>query len=189
MSSRAETTRDRLRGAARSLIAEQGYDATTVEQIAAAAGMSHMTFFRHFPTKDAVLLDDPFDPMMAALVADQPSDLGAWERTRRGLREACRRLDERSAPRREDLRLVAEHPRLRAGAWANTRRTESVLVEALTASGSGHEESVLAVGACIGALMAVLLDWAQTDAATSLGDRLVDALDAMARQPERTALS
>ena len=49
-------TSDRIRACALRLFREQGYDATTVEQIAAAAGVSHMTFFRYFPTKEDVAL-------------------------------------------------------------------------------------------------------------------------------------
>lgn len=33
------------------LFLANGYEATTVQRIAAAAGVSHMTFFRYFPTK------------------------------------------------------------------------------------------------------------------------------------------
>ena len=49
-----ESTRERLLLTALELFEEQGYEPTTVEQIARAAGVTPMTFFRHFPTKDAV---------------------------------------------------------------------------------------------------------------------------------------
>jgi AcrR family transcriptional regulator len=45
-------TRQRLQEQALRLFVERGYEATTVEQIVAAAGVSHMTFFRYFPTKE-----------------------------------------------------------------------------------------------------------------------------------------
>jgi AcrR family transcriptional regulator len=47
--------RVRLVGAAVDLCAEQGYDATTVAQIAARAGLTKATFFRYFPDKREVL--------------------------------------------------------------------------------------------------------------------------------------
>ena len=59
--SRRERTRNELLGRALDLFEVKGYEQTSAAEIAAAAGVSEMTFFRHFPTKDRVLLDDPYD--------------------------------------------------------------------------------------------------------------------------------
>ncbi len=37
------------------------------------AGVSHMTFFRHFPTKESVVDTDDYDPMIAELIVGHPS--------------------------------------------------------------------------------------------------------------------
>lgn len=50
-----QRTRRRLLGFAMQLFAEQGYQPTTVAEIATAAGVSRATFFLHFPTKAALL--------------------------------------------------------------------------------------------------------------------------------------
>jgi AcrR family transcriptional regulator len=57
------------------LFHEQGYSATTVDQIAAAAEISPSTFFRYFPTKEATVLYDPFDPVLIAATLAQPAEL------------------------------------------------------------------------------------------------------------------
>jgi AcrR family transcriptional regulator len=54
------------------LFVEKGYAATTVDEIAAAAGVSHMTFFRYFPRKEAVVEYDEYDPMIEELIAARP---------------------------------------------------------------------------------------------------------------------
>jgi AcrR family transcriptional regulator len=59
-----------LRRAALDLFSKRGYDATSVSDIAAAAGVTERTFFRHFPTKDAVLFyrsQERFDVLGKAL--------------------------------------------------------------------------------------------------------------------------
>jgi AcrR family transcriptional regulator len=55
------------------LFAAQGYEQTTVEQIAAAAETSTTTFYRYFPTKEDVVLDDDYDAIVEATIAGRPS--------------------------------------------------------------------------------------------------------------------
>ena len=104
------------------LFLRDGYDATTVAAIARAAGVSHMTYFRHFPTKESVVLDDPYDPVIAERVAGQPAELPALERVRRGLAQSWADVPEPvDAEVRARIRLVAGHPGLRARMWENTQ--------------------------------------------------------------------
>ena len=71
---KTELTRERIETAAMRLFVEQGFEETTVAQIAEAAGVSEMTFFRYFTSKDAVVIDDPYDPVVAACIAERPRD-------------------------------------------------------------------------------------------------------------------
>src|SRR4029450_11623818 len=86
---KAETRRAIQEHALR-LFLENGYDATTVEEIAAAAGVSHMTFFRYFATKHAVVEDDDYDPAIAALIPARPADEDPLPAIRQALTGALR---------------------------------------------------------------------------------------------------
>lgn len=133
-----------------------------------------MTFFRHFPTKAAVLMDDPYDPFIGELVAAQPVGLSALDRACAGLAGAWAILP---TPDRDDtwrrVRLVAGTPALRACMWENIEQTRVVIAEALTAGGATAYEAQVAAGACLGALMAALLEWGQRDEGGL--DALIDA--------------
>jgi hypothetical protein len=50
----------------------------TVEQIADAVEVSPSTFFRYFPTTDALVLTDDYDPVMVERFRAQPPDRGWW---------------------------------------------------------------------------------------------------------------
>src|SRR4030095_16556006 len=63
----------------------QGYDATTVEQIAEAAEISPSTFFRYFKTKEDVVVEDRYDELVAAAIEATPPEVGPFETLRRAL--------------------------------------------------------------------------------------------------------
>jgi AcrR family transcriptional regulator len=78
-------TRATLIDAAVELCDRQGFERTTVDQIAAIADVSPRTFSRYFATKDAIalaLVDDATD-VAAAELARQPSDIDHFEALRR----------------------------------------------------------------------------------------------------------
>ena len=76
-------TRQAIRREAFRLIDENGYAATTVEQIADAADVSPSTFFRYFPSKESLLLADDLDPLILAAFDAQPPDLSPTQAIRR----------------------------------------------------------------------------------------------------------
>jgi AcrR family transcriptional regulator len=80
-----QRTRATLLDAAVELCDRQGFERTTVDQIAAIAEVSPRTFSRYFATKDAIafaLIDDAID-LAAAELARQPRELNHFEALRR----------------------------------------------------------------------------------------------------------
>jgi TetR/AcrR family transcriptional regulator, regulator of mycofactocin system len=77
MSRRPASSRADIERVAIRLFDEQGYDEATVDDIAAAAGISRRTFFRYFPSKNDVVWGD-FDAGLVALrkrLAETPEDV------------------------------------------------------------------------------------------------------------------
>lgn len=179
--SRSDATRDRLRMIALSLFLEQGFEETTVNEIASAAGVSHMTFFRHFPTKDSVVLDDPYDDVIAEAVLAQDRRLPALERVRLGIGTAWAALPEPTElETRSRVRLIAEHRGLLARSWENNRRTGDLIAKALVAEGVDPLEARVAAGACLAALMEALLLWGVSPSERELGPLVGEALNHLA---------
>jgi AcrR family transcriptional regulator len=108
-------TRAAIQRHALRLFREQGYAATTVEQIAEAAEVSPSTFFRYFPTKEDVVLYDPTDlPMFAAFEAEPP-DVPPMQAMRNAMRQVFGGLSgEDLAGQRERDRLIRSVPELRS---------------------------------------------------------------------------
>ena len=161
------------------LFREQGYDATTVEQIAEAAEVSPSTFFRYFPTKEDVVISDDYDPLMVAAFNAQPPELSPIQAMRGAMRSAfgnipAEELDEV----RERSELMLQVPELRAATLANLTQTMRLLT-GLVAERVGREPDDFAVrnlsGALLGVWIAVLFEWAarpDVDLATALDEAM-----------------
>jgi len=70
-------SRERLQGAALDLFSQQGYDSTTVAEIAALAGVTKRTFFRHFADKRDVLFAGAgeLEAVLAGAIVEAPREL------------------------------------------------------------------------------------------------------------------
>jgi AcrR family transcriptional regulator len=98
-----------IQSAAQLLFDEQGYEFTTVEQIAAEANVSRATFFNYFASKDAALLDqDPEERRKwRVLMNERPQDEPLWDSLSAILTRFCEGLRDRIPLQR---RLKAESP-------------------------------------------------------------------------------
>jgi AcrR family transcriptional regulator len=177
-------TRDRIRGCALRLFLEQGYEATTVEQIAAAAGVSHMTFFRYFPAKEDVALADSYDPMIARLLEQTPADWPLLQRIRVVLVQGLAQVYEtdRDALLAQN-RLIAATPALRDRLWADQIATQQLFLRALGEGEPGHPASLRArvtVAACLAAASTAILAWVENDGTPELPDLFGQAFETLA---------
>src|SRR6202012_2239047 len=73
-----DDVRKRLQLAALELFSKRGYEETTAAEIAAKAGVTERTFFRHFPDKREVLFDGDtaFIKALTSAVRHAPAELG-----------------------------------------------------------------------------------------------------------------
>ncbi|WP_433305456.1 TetR/AcrR family transcriptional regulator [Actinoplanes sp. CA-030573] len=109
--------RDRLVVAAVELFTEQGYDATTVAQIAERAGVTKSTFFRHFPDKRELLVagQETLSRLLAEGIAGAPATATPIEAVAAGLERASSAM----GPMNRDL-----GPRLKAAVAASAELQE-----------------------------------------------------------------
>jgi len=156
-------TRASLREHALRLFGEQGYHATTVEQIAAAAEVSPSTFFRYFPTKEDLVLQDDMDTRMIEALERQPAGLGPVAAVRAASRELFGSYTAADLDLiQQNMALTLSVPEVRARALDEFARTIAVVSEAL-AKRSGRPADDLAVrtiaGAIIGVIMSITMPW------------------------------
>lgn len=162
------------------LFVRHGYDATTVDEIAAAAGMSQRSFFRYFASKEDVVLVkfEAVGDLLAAALASRPASEDPWA----ALRSA---FDVIVDPTERDprhglvlLRITSQSPALRAGRLEQQARWQDLLTplvaERLSTTAAIHDARAAAVTAaalaCLNVANAV---WLDSDGTESLR-RLVD---------------
>lgn len=158
-----QQTRATIQAEALRLFTEQGYAGTTCEQIAAASGVSSATFFRYFPTKEDVVLQDD-EPLLTASVRDRPLQESPVVAVRNGIAEALTQI----LPTDEDAirartKLILSVPALRARLYEQQREGERLLARELAerAGADLDDLRVLAVSAALAAALTTAVErWA-----------------------------
>jgi AcrR family transcriptional regulator len=148
------------------LFLERGFDEVTIDEIAAAAGISPRTFFRYFPTKAHVLRNHQrflFDRLTKALV-DRPAREGSTTALRNAfLATAEMRAEDRARYVALGRLLVRDDITLAHAFAFETARIDE-LIAALVDRGATDDLALEAeVGAMLGAAQASFRYWVRHD--------------------------
>ena len=156
---RAKMRQD-IQAVALHLFREQGYEATTMEQVADAALVSASTLYRHFPAKADLVLRDELDPLLDAAFAAQPPELSIVQAMVGAMREVVRHLSRDEVDGvRERAQLFWSVPELRAasvGQLMEAMDQVARLAAARTGRSAVDPEIRSLAGAVIGASMAAM---------------------------------
>lgn len=186
-----EGSRRRLQDAALQLFAARGYAATTVDEIAARAGVSQRTFFRHFRDKEEVLFDDD-DGLLAVLVdgvRGAPADASPRALTTAALLALARTLDADRERLRVRADVLASDVALQGRDLAKQARWAAVVADEVTRRGVPHATATLLTAAASAAFRTVFLVWLADsgdvgggggDSGPGLSERCVRAIDELA---------
>ncbi|MEU1181588.1 TetR family transcriptional regulator [Streptomyces sp. NPDC005820] len=177
-------TREAIRTATYALIREQGYDATTIDQIAERAEVSPSTVFRYFPTKEDIVLTDEYDPVLLEELRARPADEPWPESIRYVMREAVRTgVEEDAEVARLRTHLMVQVPAVRSRMMESMSVTGRMLCTAI-AERTGRDPDSLEVRvyamSLIGGLMETSLYWAEKghqDDFVTLVDRTLSVLE------------
>jgi AcrR family transcriptional regulator len=158
-------TRERLVRAAVDLFAEQGYDATTVSQIAErAGGLTKMTFFRHFPDKREVLFaagQEIHSRLLADAIAAAPGAATPLQAVAAGLDAVTDTFtDDRRAFAARLRAVIAGNAELRERAVFKRAGLAEAVREALEKRGVPDPTASLAAELGIGAYYRAFEQWA-----------------------------
>jgi AcrR family transcriptional regulator len=145
------------------LIAEQGYEATTVDQIAAAAEISPSTFFRYFKAKEDLIVEDEYDAILESGLKELDPTVPPLDAIRKVMVSALGGMT--TEDRRKLLartKLIRAVPALQARALQNFTATVDLMAAGM-AQRTGRPIDSLEVrtfsGAVVGALTAVFTLW------------------------------
>ncbi|MER0242425.1 TetR family transcriptional regulator [Streptomyces sp. HSW2009] len=146
------TMRRKLAAAAMDLFAAKGYEATTVDEIAARAGVARRTFFRHFRSKEEAIFPDHDDTLVRAeaVLEAAPAHEHPLDTVCRGIKEVMRMYAADPEVSVARYRLTREVPTLREAEIASVARYERLFTRYLlghfdeTAHRDGNDDPLLA---------------------------------------------
>jgi AcrR family transcriptional regulator len=163
------------------LFADKGFQATTIEEIAAATEIAPRTFFRYFPTKEEVVFWSEFPPMLAGFVAARPDDEPALAALHHGIVDGLAAISDQDGGRtlqrlRLAFRTPALHPRMRQQQAHWAAELTAILADRLGERPDNLQ--VRAIAAAIAAAVWVAAEeWQAQDGREELGALIDQTLD------------
>jgi AcrR family transcriptional regulator len=179
--------RDELAELAKELFVEKGYDETTIDDLAAAAGMSKRTFFRYFASKEELIVGkyEILGEQLAEDLAARPVDEPLWESLRQIFGRVVEHMENqaRGATAVAMENIVRDHPALNASYLERvSRMQELVLDQARTRTGQhdpADPRTPAIVGAAFSCLIAAWTTWLNSNQAQPFGNLLDQAMNAI----------
>lgn len=174
--------RRRIEDVAIELFERQGFDATTIEQIAAAADIAPRTFFSYFDTKDDVVLADYANRLRRILqeLDQRPTDEPAWSALQGSFAAVASdyaaeadRLARRFAIMAVTPSVQARSLQLQAG-WEHTLTAH---LATRLAAASGDPAPRLFAATAVAVMRASLQHWLTAPRTTELPTLVQDAFD------------
>ncbi len=155
----------RLTAAAIGLFGEQGYDATTVAEIAERAGLTKRTFFRHFADKREVLFagSSELERRWVEAVAAAPRDAAPLEAVTAAFGPVAEMFEERHAFARMRAQIVEANPELQERELIKLQRLAGAVADALRERGVPQNEAVLASQAGVTVFHVAFARWVGQD--------------------------
>jgi AcrR family transcriptional regulator len=174
-----ERTRRVIQAEALRLFTEKGFEATTIEEIAATADVAPRTFFRYFPTKEEVVFWPAYRPLLGGLMAARPGE-SAVQALCHAIVDGLSAFYDQDRERVLDrlklaFRTPALHPRLRQEQATTAQAMTAVLAQRLGMSSNKLEVRAMAA-AIAAALWVAVEEWQAVDGQVELGPLIQRAL-------------
>ncbi len=175
-----EEARRRLQQAALELFGERGYDATTTAEIAARAGVTERTFFRHFADKREALFDgeEAFRDALVEGVLAAPQGLTPLEMLLSAFRSVEPMLQENRAFSEPRQKVVAQSPALQERGLTKTAFLVRALSDALSRRGIADGTATLAAQVGMAVLSHAASTWFE-NSAEGMDAHLANAVNEM----------
>jgi AcrR family transcriptional regulator len=172
-------SRGRLEVAALELYLEQGFDNTTVAEIAERAGLTERTFFRHFADKREVLFPGgaTFQNLVTDGTASAPLDLGPLDAAFAGLVAVSGFLQERLPFSQKRQKIISANAELQERELIKLQALSTGLAETLRARGVGEPTASLVAEVAVALFKTSFEVWVNPENSRALSQVLTESLD------------
>lgn len=191
---RAAQTRAEIFDAAIDLFVEHGFDTTSMEDVASAAGVSRRTLYRYFATKDDIVFEAPRQwlEVLDGVLSDRREDEPTRDLFRRGLIEVAGFVEDHADAVLRAYSVVASSPALAARHGRSDAEWIARYVEEMAPDVASRKhgtlEAVTAATALVGAQNGLIAVWAsqyQPNEVVRLMQMMLDQVDSIWPAPCR----